>query len=92
MTPTEHPIRHLEERDGYIVAEALAISIALMDRMRDEDWPASNQAHMKDLLDRLVTDASAFDMIMDSARNTVEQGLKGSGSRVAATSLGESRS
>lgn len=73
----EHPIRNLEERDGYIVAEALAISIVLMDQLNDEDIPESNQTHMKDLLDRLVTDVRALEMIMGNARRLVELGLKG---------------
>jgi hypothetical protein len=73
MTSVEHRIKHLEERDGYIVAEALAISIALMDGLSEEDRPESNQAHMKDLLDRLVTDVRTLEMIMSSARYIVER-------------------
>ena len=77
MTSSEHPIRRLEERDSYIVAESLAISVALIDRMADADRPESNKAEMKDLLDRLVGDDRALELIMVNARRLVELGLKG---------------
>jgi hypothetical protein len=72
----QHPIRQIEERDSYIIAESLAIAVALIDRLDDADRPDSDYAQMKNLLDRMIGDVRALEMIMGAARRLVELGLR----------------